>query len=160
MLMSKAGTLSWARILGYRREEENNQLCGGKPKKIQSTTTTSASSHVHRVILSFLPILSWTTDHTRLIVQHSQAQRQIKKKIKEKENKASMKRFIFFFSSSQKYLTIFSHTKKNSHRLLLQNQVEEQTVKDDATLNVIKLDFMSPSSTVHPMTIHHLSSLP
>ena len=57
--------------------------------------------------------------------------------------------------SSPKIIPIFSHT---LHRLLLQNQVEEQTVKDAATSNVIKPVFTSPLSTVHPMMIHHPSS--
>lgn len=83
-----------------------------------------------------------------------------KKKGKGKE-KQGFNEKVFFFCHLKKY-PFFTHTKKNqiSHRLLLQNQVEEQTVKDAAMSSVIKLVFMSPSSTVHPMMTHHLSSLP
>ena len=81
-----------------------------------------------------------------------------KKKVKGKERQGFNEKVLFFHISK---ITHLSHTKKQiSHRLLLQNQVEEQTVKDAATSSVIKLVFMSPSSTAHPMMAHHLSSLP
>jgi hypothetical protein len=80
-----------------------------------------------------------------------------KKKSKGKD-KQGFNEKVFLLFSHLKYQS-FTHTKQ-IHRLLLQNQVEEQTVKDAAMSSVIKLVFMYPSSTVHPMMTHHLSSLP
>jgi hypothetical protein len=63
------------------------------------------------------------------------------KKGKGKQKQGFNEKVSFFFLIS--YPSFHTPKKKNSHRLLLQNQVEEQTVKDAATSNVIKPVFMS-----------------
>lgn len=63
---------------------------------------------MYRVI--FLSALTWTKDHTRLIDHHNPAQRQTKKRVKEKKNKVSTKRFISLILKITIHL--FSHKNK------------------------------------------------
>jgi hypothetical protein len=101
----------------------------------------------------YLPSAHHMDDRPHKAHRPAQSGAKADKKNKGKE-KQGFNEKVFF--SHLKNTLLFTH--KNSHRLLLQNQVEEQTVKDAVTLNGIKLVFMSPSSTVHPMMIHHQSS--
>ena len=127
--------------------QKTSQLTCGR----NSINNNSAFSHVHRV--SFLAVMD---DRPHKAHRPAQSGAKADKKKTKGGKQQGFNEKVFSFFSSQ----IPSFTYKQIHRPLLQNQVEEQTVKDAATSSVIKLVFTSLLSTVYPMTTHHLSSLP